>query len=475
MPWAAVKDHQGRTYYYESTTGQTSWTNPTGGKPTTQPAPVAAVPSQAHHQADDNPSDDELDNTGGGSAFQKINQMLKICPGPGRACCAGFARCLEPDEGPLTNSVCTRALFGALFYGFLFIPFVFATLQQTMIDHKAIDPFDPHDTVTGSAWCSGFTFLFSIGAYCLVAFTAMPESWYEPGCAQLVTLFGAVVVAIFVQQGLTLRYILLRPELGALQKNRSRKYKLCGNVYSTMNPKNFSNYIQFSVVVAEFFLMASVVFHPAMPWRQSGARTEDEGMLSGLEAALSEFLVGRLYGLQVVAIIVLLAVVFFYLLLLGDLVYQKRSPTSISAALVCDFIGGSLFATISGRLLWLANSLQNGFVNEETAAGNRFLRFLCVLFVFMFATTAVFVAVLRVNVVQAQIADAVEGKAQTAGADIRFKPKYLATERIMKGAVGVFAALLNQGLNLDGDGTGGGGGGGGGDSGGCTQMADPHV
>ena len=108
-----------------------------------------------------------------------------------------FGKPVPPEEIPLSVRL-FRAFFGAIFYGFLFIPFVFATLQQTMIDHKAIDPFNPTDKVNGSAWCSGFVFLFSIGAYCLVAFTSMPESWYAPGSGQLVMLFAAVVLAIFV-------------------------------------------------------------------------------------------------------------------------------------------------------------------------------------------------------------------------------------------------------------------------------------
>lgn len=441
MPWTTSTDPQGRTYYFNSDTGASQWTRPADFGT----APQKPSPAQPPRVADTKVEIEvDEDNTGGGSAFQKINLFLasKACGGS-HGCCAGFARCLEPDEGPLTNAVITRAFWGGLFYGILFIPFVFALLQQTMIDHKAIDPFNPNDYVSASAWCSGFIFLFSISAYCLVAFTAMPESWYEPGSMRLSILFLAVVAAIVMQQALTFRYISLRPELSKLQKNRSRKYKLCGNVYSTANPRNISNYIQFSVVLAEFFLMASVAFHPTMPWRQSGSRTVDEGMLAGLEGALQEFLVGRIYGLQVTAIVILLLVVFFYLLLLGDLVYQKRSPTSVGAAIVCDFIGGSCFSVIVGRLIWLANRLEN--FDERSAAGNRILRFLCLLAVFMFATTAVFVAVLRVNVQQ----DAI--KKNQAGADIRFKPKYLATERIMKGLVGIFAALLTPSLTVDGN------------------------
>ena len=113
------------------------------------------------------------------------------------------------------------------------------------------------------------------------------------------------------------------------------------------------------------------------------------------------------------AIVILLIVVVLYILLLGDLVYQKRSPATISSAVVCELIASAMFTTVVSRLTFFANQIGVGDTDEERG-GNNFLRFLSALAVFLFATTAVFVAVLRVGNVQQE-----EGK----GADIRYKPK----------------------------------------------------
>ena len=81
------------------------------------------------------------------------------------------------------------------------------------------------------------------------------------------------------------------------------------------------------------------------------------------------------------AVVVLLVLVFFYLLLLGDLVYQKRSPSATSSAIVCEFFAGTCFVTVVGRLLRIANTLDN-----QTPA-HALARVLCTVGVFLFATT----------------------------------------------------------------------------------------
>ena len=81
------------------------------------------------------------------------------------------------------------------------------------------------------------------------------------------------------------------------------------------------------------------------------------------------------------SVVVLLVLVFFYLLLLGDLVYQKRSPSATSSAIVCEFFAGTCFVTVVGRLLRIANTLDN-----QTPA-HTLARVLCTMAVFLFATT----------------------------------------------------------------------------------------
>ena len=56
-----------------------------------------------------------------------------------------------------------------------------------------------------------------------------------------------------------------------------------------------ANYIFLTVVIAEFFLFASVSFHPALPWRTAGARSDDAAMIDIFEGFLNEAMLGNLY------------------------------------------------------------------------------------------------------------------------------------------------------------------------------------
>ena len=57
---------------------------------------------------------------------------------------------------------------------------------------------------------------------------------------------------ICIYQALTWYYILQRPELAVVEKQRKKKFPLCGRVYSTMNPRNPVNYFNLSLVLFEF-------------------------------------------------------------------------------------------------------------------------------------------------------------------------------------------------------------------------------
>ena len=81
---------------------------------------------------------------------------------------------------------------------------------------------------------------------------------YTAGSSRLFALLAAVIAVAWIQQALTFRYIRLRPELTRLLKYRSQKYRLCGKVYSKLNPRNPANWIYLSVIFSEFFVLASV-------------------------------------------------------------------------------------------------------------------------------------------------------------------------------------------------------------------------
>ena len=218
--------------------------------------------------------EDDFKPIGTGSIREKIRVALGGLPSFVRCCCANMVTALDQKNG---NECCMkvhplRNLGGAMLYGFLFPPFIFALLQQSMIDKTAIDPFAPVGSPSGGAWVSGSIFLTSVMLFCLFGFTVLPgPQWYTPGSGRLAILLFAVVVAIWIQQLLTLRYILLRPELSHLTKNKDQKERLCGTAYSTFKRGNLVNYVYCSVLVSEFFLCASVCYHPAMPWTERGA------------------------------------------------------------------------------------------------------------------------------------------------------------------------------------------------------------
>lgn len=102
------------------------------------------------------------------------------------------------------------------------------------------------------------------------------------------------------------------PELGRPPvKNREDKYHIIGRAYSTMNPRCWVNYIQFSIIFSEFFQerppacdrmhlardhvcisplqMVSVTFQPYVGWRDVGSREEDGWLVCGLQSFLREF------------------------------------------------------------------------------------------------------------------------------------------------------------------------------------------
>ena len=169
------------------------------------------------------------------------------------------------------------------------------------------------------------------------------------------------------------------------------------------------NYVFLSVVVAEFLTFAAVCFHSKLPWREQGTMSDDEPTASWLQTVLPEFLVGRvddlLYGANISILLILLGVVAIYLCLLGDVVHQKKSPFEPTATVACELLAGTLFTTVTGRLL----VISGGRIHPV-------LRAIAMIAAFLFATTATFVATMRVE-------NAASQDSKKTLADIRFKPK----------------------------------------------------
>ena len=360
-----------------------------------------------------------------GSISAKIDVMLLSLP-----LCRGV-RVLDPhavrpwaaDEGrrkPSYANPCNwgRGLGGSVFYAVLFVPFIFALLQQTMVDGRAVDPYKLDRSLSRGAWGAGVATLVTAVVYVSVIFNALGESTYAPGSARLAWLLFSVVAIVAVQQALTLRYILLRPELSKLEKpDTVQKHLLCGRAYSSMNPRNWVNYIYLSVVVGEFLQFMAIVFHPAMPWLERGTRPEDEKLTVALQQVVPEFLVGHVSGILVG---VLLAFTVIYLLLVGEFVYSDRTPSDAMAVVVCEFFAGTCYPLVVARLFVLAANSSAAAKGGRTCA---------MLLFFVYSTTASFLVTLR-------------GEQQGKDSDIKFLPLWLVLERILTGILGIAAAIF---------------------------------
>ena len=202
------------------------------------------------------------------------------------------------------------------------------------------------------------------------------------GTLGLGLFLGAVVVLIWLQQALTWYYILQRPELAVVEKQRKKKFPLCGRVYSTMNPRNPVNYFNLSLVLFEFLQFAAVLFHPLVPWVEE-AGDEERPLAAWLRRVLPEFLVNDDTRSDIV-LGGLLVFVTLYILLLGELIYSERDPHRTMGSLCCDIFAGSLYVGVVARLLAAADTAD--LRSERTAA---------VLGLLAYMTTAIFVASLR--------------------------------------------------------------------------------
>ena len=249
------------------------------------------------------------------------------------------------------------------------------------------------------------------------------STWYAPGSGRLSLLLLSMVILVLYQQLLTLRYISLRPELSTLAKRANKRYyRLCGNAYSSMNPRNYINYLYLSVIVGEFITFSAVVFHPRLPWSEQGSRGEDASTLSFLRGFLPDFIIG---SYNVLLLTVLLLLVFVYLVVVGEFIASDRRASDPLAVVLVEFLSATCYSTVVARLFSIAG--------DYTTVTPRGVRMLAMLTMFLYATTATFVATLRGD--PDLIAD---------GADVKFQPLFLVVSNILKGLLGISATVLGN-------------------------------
>lgn len=448
IEWSVIVAESGHPYYYHSGTGATSWSLPASPEPPdlppapikgrilgtiaaigmtrTPPPPPApearAVGAQVHPAA---PGDD----TAGIAA--KIDALLLRLR-------TGRSRYIVPDpaflrpwkmhgiERPLCEGVAAwpRLLCAFAVYGILFVPFTFAVLQQAMIDRKAIDPFGTH-TLSDRVWMGGFAFLLTAFLYVVILFTALADDsrWYRPGSVRLSLLLLSVVGLVLLQQLLALRYILMRKDLSVLHKDPgARKYTLVGRWRSSMNPRNWVNYIYASVIVAEFFQFAAIIFHPRIPWLMQGG---GDAFSDSLQNFLPRFIAGSFTDLLIT---VLLLLVTIYVLMIGEFVYAERPPSSPNAVVIREFFAQTCYVFVAGRLVSVAGG-------PGVAPGGRMVAMLAF---FVFCTTATFVASLRDE------QPAAPPPAAKGEPDVRFLPLFLVAEALLKGLLAISATVVGN-------------------------------
>ena len=123
--------------------------------------------------------------------------------------------------------------------------------------------------VSRAAWISGYVYVAVVSLFVIIVFSLQSVSELPASDPMLLFLFGCVVAFVLMQQALTLRYVLLRPELSTLRKKPKDQlgvniFKICGGrVLSSMDPKKWTNYIYLSVIVFEFFQFTGGCFGQA--------------------------------------------------------------------------------------------------------------------------------------------------------------------------------------------------------------------
>ncbi len=272
MPWALLVTHDGAPYYYDSATGVSTWDRPPGYVPQPPAVGIEEISVRTEGSAADSQNQQQQPQQQHQHRQQHQKQQQAPSEAPFNnplvdkidAALFKWIRCPRPPPSESRSQLLSWLAWvrGCLWYGILFTPFAFAMLQQVMLEQTALDAYAPRVVLAANAWRSGFVFLGAVVLYCLLAFTVLPQSFYEAGSPRLVSIVAVVILLVWVQQALCYRYILLREDFKVLRKEASTaKYRVCGRMQTSLNPRNWRNYIYLTVILAEFFQMLAVIFH----------------------------------------------------------------------------------------------------------------------------------------------------------------------------------------------------------------------
>lgn len=88
-------------------------------------------------------------------------------------------------------------LIGSAFYGVLFVPFIFAILQEAASEGRAITPFGSEVYVSRGAWVASFVFLATVSIYTMGVFNMILSAYMYS------ILLFSVVLLVLLQQACT--------------------------------------------------------------------------------------------------------------------------------------------------------------------------------------------------------------------------------------------------------------------------------
>lgn len=85
-------------------------------------------------------------------------------------------------------------LIGSAFYGVLFVPFIFAILQEAVKEGRAITPFGSEVYVSRSSWIAAFVFLATVSIYTMGVFNMTLSAYMYS------ILLFSIVLLVLLQQ-----------------------------------------------------------------------------------------------------------------------------------------------------------------------------------------------------------------------------------------------------------------------------------
>lgn len=287
-----------------------------------------------------------------------------------------------------TLSKCHRALLATcsiVFYGLAYTPFCISILLYVAFTNKAVDPSNWNLSFMRNYWYSSILFYLILLVYALSALHLLIDdtigAWIWPMfCPTL--LFHL----------LTVRYVLLRPELCTLGEHLSHR---------PLRWKNPRNWLGIIFAILEFFQLMSIPFGGQVPW--FGNDSQRNGVLQDILRACLTF-----SNKEIANLVFVMTIVVAFGLLVGEFIRSERCASDPGAGILYNILSGGLFLTTLGALFKVARVTVVSWRQSAVLVG-----------LLLYTTPSVFVSVYR-------------GNLREIKSDIAYAPLLLSRERVSK-------------------------------------------